>query len=43
MEARGYQGGAGRSKYRLLKWTYKDSLAIVGICLLGFILFLLKK
>lgn len=43
MEARGYQGGEGRSKYRLLKWTYKDSMAIIGICCLGLILFFLKK
>lgn len=30
MEARGYQGGEGRSKYRLLHWSKKDS--IVGLC-----------
>lgn len=42
MESRGYQGGEGRSKYRLLKWTMKDSLALVTIFILGIVLFYLK-
>ncbi|MCC9747251.1 energy-coupling factor transporter transmembrane protein EcfT, partial [Streptococcus agalactiae] len=29
MEARGYQGGANRSKYRLLKWTIRDTFSIL--------------
>lgn len=27
MEARGYQGGEGRSKYRILKWHQRDTWA----------------
>ncbi|GCF94323.1 energy-coupling factor transporter transmembrane protein EcfT [Enterococcus florum] len=29
MEARGYRGGEGRSKYRILKWSNRDSGVIV--------------
>lgn len=43
MEARGYQGGNGRTKYRLLKWTTKDSLTILVIISLGIFLFFLKN
>ena len=43
MEARGYQGGDGRTKYRLLRWTTKDSLTILVIISLGIFLFFLKK
>ncbi|WP_422803064.1 energy-coupling factor transporter transmembrane component T family protein [Streptococcus sp. FT1-106] len=43
MEARGYQGGDGRTKYRLLKWTTKDSLTILVIISLGIFLFFLKN
>ncbi|WP_159583580.1 energy-coupling factor transporter transmembrane component T family protein [Streptococcus halichoeri] len=43
MEARGYQGGEGRSKYRLLQWHFQDSLAIVGMVILGIVLFCLKS
>ncbi|MFS9305075.1 energy-coupling factor transporter transmembrane protein EcfT [Streptococcus peroris] len=43
MEARGYQGGNGRSQYRQLKWMNKDSATLLLICVLGVILFLLKS
>lgn len=43
MEARGYQGGEGRSKYRLLNWTLKDSLALITLACLAVILFVLKS
>ena len=43
MEARGYQGGNGRSRYRQLNWMHKDSVAILLVCVLGGILFLLKS
>lgn len=43
MEARGYQGGDGRSKYRILKWERKDSLTILVMLLIGLVLFLLKS
>ncbi|HER5608883.1 TPA: energy-coupling factor transporter transmembrane protein EcfT [Streptococcus pyogenes] len=42
MEARGYQGGEGRTKYRQLDWQLKDSLAIGIVSLLGLLLFFLK-
>lgn len=42
MEARGYQGGNGRSQYRQLNWMNKDSVALLLVCVLGLILFLLK-
>ena len=34
MEARGYQGGEGRSKYRVLKWQTRDTLAFVAMAVL---------
>ena len=43
MEARGYQGGNGRSQYRQLIWMNKDSVALLLVCVLGLILFLLKS
>ncbi|MGT2934984.1 energy-coupling factor transporter transmembrane component T family protein [Streptococcus castoreus] len=43
MEARGYQGGEGRTKYRVLAWQLKDSLAVSSILVLGVLLFLLKN
>ena len=43
MEARGYQGGNGRSQYRQLNWMNRDSIALLFVCILGAILFLLKS
>ena len=43
MEARGYQGGKGRSQYRQLEWTRKDTLTIIVIIVLGCCLFFLKS
>ena len=43
MEARGYQGGKGRSQYRQLRWSQKDTLAILVILVLGCFLFFLKS
>lgn len=42
MESRGYQGGDGRTKYRLLSWKTSDSIAMMLILILGIVLFLLK-
>ena len=42
MEARGYQGGKGRSQYRQLKWTRKDTLTILVIIVLWLLLIFLK-
>ena len=43
MEARGYQGGEGRTKYRVLSWKTIDTLAILVMILLGIVLFFLKN
>ncbi|WP_373760889.1 energy-coupling factor transporter transmembrane component T family protein [Streptococcus ferus] len=43
MEARGYQGGDGRSKYRLLSWKFLDSLALLSLLFLGGLLLLFKN
>ncbi|MGT2755224.1 energy-coupling factor transporter transmembrane component T family protein [Streptococcus ovis] len=42
MEARGYQGGDGRTKYRVLQWKWADTLAIVIMFSLGLALYFLK-
>lgn len=43
MEARGYRGGEGRTKYRLLKWKLSDTsmLAVLGV--ITVFLFLLRS
>ncbi|HFI0238502.1 TPA: energy-coupling factor transporter transmembrane protein EcfT [Streptococcus suis] len=43
MEARGYQGGDGRTKYRILEWKTVDSLAILVMVVLAGTLYLFKK
>nr|WGE00516.1 energy-coupling factor transporter transmembrane protein EcfT [Bacillus velezensis] len=43
MEARGYQGGEGRTKYRKLVWTGKDTGAILLIIVLAVLLFFLRS
>nr|WP_238942037.1 energy-coupling factor transporter transmembrane protein EcfT [Bacillus sp. REN10] len=43
MEARGYSGGEGRTKYRLLKWTAKDTAVLLVLVLLAFVLFYLRS
>lgn len=43
MEARGYQGGEGRTKFRRLLWKWSDNLAIVAILGLSLALFFLKN
>lgn len=43
MEARGYQGGEGRTKYRQLVWKSMDTVMIIGILLITIVLFLLKS
>ncbi|WP_019244406.1 MULTISPECIES: energy-coupling factor transporter transmembrane component T family protein [Bacillus] len=39
MEARGYRGGEGRTKYRLLHWGMADTLLILSLVILTVILF----
>ncbi len=43
MEARGYQGGDGRTKYRILQWKIKDSVTILLVIILGILLFLFSN
>ncbi|HEL1654055.1 TPA: energy-coupling factor transporter transmembrane protein EcfT [Streptococcus suis] len=43
MEARGYQGSDGRTKYRILEWKLADTLAILVMLALAGLLFILKK
>ena len=43
MEARGYRGSEGRTKYRRLLWNCRDTLSIIAILALGLILFYLKS
>lgn len=42
MEARGYRGGSGRSKYRILQWHIKDTVTLMILVILGALLFFLK-
>lgn len=43
MEARGYQGGNGRTKYRQLSWQLIDSLTVLTMMIFGLTLYLLKS
>ena len=42
MEARGYQGGEGRTKYRLLHWGGKDTVMLIGLIVLTIILIFIR-
>ncbi|MGE6756352.1 energy-coupling factor transporter transmembrane component T family protein [Rossellomorea sp. NPDC071047] len=42
MEARGYQGGEGRTKYRLLSWHKKDTGALVVLAILTAVLIIFR-
>ncbi|HEM3598362.1 TPA: energy-coupling factor transporter transmembrane protein EcfT [Streptococcus suis] len=43
MEARGYHGGEGRTKYRVLEWKLPDTCAVIVMILLGVTLYVLKS
>ncbi|MCD8500868.1 MAG: energy-coupling factor transporter transmembrane protein EcfT [Bacillaceae bacterium] len=43
MEARGYRGGEGRTKYRELTWKAKDTFLIVYMILLALLLLFTRK
>lgn len=43
MESRGYQGGDGRTKYRQLKWSARDTGLIVSIVFIAGLLILWSK
>ncbi|MEK0285370.1 energy-coupling factor transporter transmembrane protein EcfT [Caldifermentibacillus hisashii] len=42
MEARGYRGGEGRTKYRLLKWGMIDNIAILTLLILTILLLVFR-
>ncbi|KAB7704638.1 cobalt ABC transporter permease [Bacillus aerolatus] len=43
MEARGYRGGEGRTKYRLLHWKWKDTVALSLLFVLAAVLWRLRS
>lgn len=43
MEARGYKGGEGRTKYRLLHWSMRDTVAMLFLVILSAALFILRS
>lgn len=43
MEARGYRGGEGRTKYRLLSWSLPDTLQLLILVILTILLILLRS
>lgn len=43
MEARGYQGGEGRTKYRVLHWHTRDTLVMLSFVVLTVMLVLLRS
>ncbi|MGX6446210.1 energy-coupling factor transporter transmembrane component T family protein [Neobacillus sp. K501] len=43
MEARGYRGGEGRTKFRQLSWRFADSLQLVILAILTILLILLRS
>lgn len=43
MEARGYRGGDGRSKYRVLKWQWGDTVSILSLFIITGLLIWLRS
>jgi energy-coupling factor transport system permease protein len=43
MEARGYQGGDGRTKYRVLHWEFPDTLVVIAFGLLTALLVFVRN
>lgn len=43
MEARGYQGGDGRTKYRVLKWTKNDTMLVLSLVFIAILLVLWQR
>jgi energy-coupling factor transport system permease protein len=43
MEARGYRGGEGRTKYRALKWEFPDTILILSLIALSIALILTRN
>lgn len=43
MEVRGYRGGEGRTRYRQLNWTMKDTLSLIVLVLIAVVLWMLRS
>ncbi|GAK04761.1 transmembrane component of general energizing module of ECF transporters [Geomicrobium sp. JCM 19037] len=43
MDARGYRGGEGRTKLRVLKWKLRDTIAIIIVITLGVLLWMARS
>lgn len=43
MEVRGYRGGEGRTRYRQLKWTWKDTFSLVVLVAVAALLFFYRS
>ncbi|AWE09056.1 cobalt ABC transporter permease [Lysinibacillus sp. 2017] len=43
MEVRGYRGGEGRTRYRQLNWTMKDTLSLFILVLIAGVLWMLRS
>lgn len=43
MEARGYKGGEGRTKYRQLEWQSRDNIVIAGYTIVTIVLMVLRN
>lgn len=43
MEVRGYRGGEGRTRYRQLKWDWRDTISLVVLIAIAVLLFLLRN
>ncbi|MER2118292.1 MAG: energy-coupling factor transporter transmembrane component T, partial [Enterococcus casseliflavus] len=43
MEARGYQGGEGRTKYRILHWHLQDTIVMVAFGLMTIVLVFIRS
>lgn len=43
MEARGYQGGEGRTKYRILHWHLQDTMVMVAFGLMSIVLVFIRS
>ena len=43
MEVRGYRGGEGRTRYRQLKWDWKDTTGLLVLVVVTAVLLVLSK
>lgn len=43
MEVRGYRGGEGRTRYRQLNWSFKDTLSLAVLVVVAIVLWMLRN